>query len=82
MTTPRAIIGKTEIGPFDGISHGDIFADLEGNRWILGGGSTWTLYRENEEGKPDYSISHPDFREIDGGMMFKRMLSAKKEENE
>jgi hypothetical protein len=82
MTTPKAIIGKTEIGPFDGLSHGDIFADLDGNRWILGGGSTWTLYYLQEDGNPNYADSHPDFREIDGGMEFKRILSRLKYENE
>jgi hypothetical protein len=82
MTTPKAIIGKTEIGPFDGLSYGDIFADLDGNRWILGGGSTWTLYYLKEDGKPNYSDSHPDFREIDGVMEFKRILSRLKYENE
>jgi len=81
MKTPRAIIGKSEIGPFDGLSHGDIFADLDGNRWILGGGSTWTLYREND-GRPDYSNAHTDFLEIDGGMEFKRILSRIKDSNE
>lgn len=82
MKTPRAIIGKSDIGPFDGLSHGDTFADLNGNRWILGGGSTWTLYREKDDGKPDYSQAHPDFREIDSGMEFKRILSRLKDENE
>jgi len=81
MTTPRAIIGKTEIGPFDGLSHGDIFADSDGNRWILGGGSTWTLYRE-KDGKPDYSNAHPHFRDIDDSMEFKRILSRFKYESE
>lgn len=81
MKTPRAIIGKSELGPFDGLSYGDIFADTSGNRWFLGGGSGWTLYRE-KDGKPEYSAAHPDFQEIDGAMMFKRVLSAKKEENE
>ena len=79
--TPRAIIGKSELGPFDGLSHGDIFADVDGNRWILGGGSSWTLYRERD-GKPDHSQSHPDFREVDGGMEFKRILSRLKDWNE
>lgn len=82
MKTPRAIIGKSEIGPFDGISHGDIFADLEGRRWILSGGSGWTLYKENPDGKPDFSQAHPDFIEIDGGMAFKRILSNIKNQNE
>ena len=81
MNTPRAIIGKSELGPFDGLSYGDVFADLEGNRWFLAGCSRWTLYRERD-GKPDYSIAHPDFREIDGGMEFKRILSRLKDENE
>jgi hypothetical protein len=81
MKTPRAIIGKSELGPFDGLSYGDIFADLDGNRWVLGGSSTWTLYREND-GKPDYSNAHPDFREIDGGMAFKRILSRIKDEKD
>jgi hypothetical protein len=82
MTTPKAIIGKTEIGPFDGLCHGDIFADLGGNCWILGGGSTWTLYSLKEDGAPNYSDSHPEFRDIDGGMEFKRILSRLKYENE
>ena len=82
MTTPRAIIGKTEIGPFDGLSYGDIFADLDGNRWFLGkSGLKWTLYKDAGE-KPDFSIRHPDFCEIDGGMEFKRILSRLKYENE
>jgi hypothetical protein len=82
MTTPKAIIGKTEIGPFDGLCHGDIFADLDGNRWILGGGSTWTLYYLRTDGTPNYFDSHPEFRDIDGGMEFKRILSRLKYENE
>lgn len=81
MQTPRAIIGKSELGPFDGLSHGDIFADLDGRRWILSGGSGWTLYRE-KDGKPDYSEVHSIFREIDGGMQFKRILSRIKDSNE
>jgi hypothetical protein len=81
MKTPRAIIGKSELGPFDGLSHGDVFADLDGGRWILGGSSTWTLYRETG-GRPDYSQAHPVFREIDGGMEFKRILSRLKEWHE
>jgi hypothetical protein len=82
MTTPKAIIGKTEIGPFDGLSHGDIFADSDGNRWILGGGSFWTLYSLKEDGTPNHSNCHPDFRDIDGAMEFKRILSRLKYENE
>lgn len=81
MTTICAIIGKTELGPFDGLSYGDIFADLAGVRWFLAGGSGWTLYRDNE-GRPDYSKVHPVFRNIDGGMEFKRILSRLKDENE
>ena len=82
MKIPKAIIGKTEIGPFDGLSHGDIFADLDGNRWILGRGYGWTLYYLRADETPNYADSHPDFRDVDGGMEFKRILSRLKYENE
>lgn len=83
MQTIRAIIGKSELGPFDGLSYGDIFADLDGTRWFLAGPvSKWTLCREKPDGKPDHFDTHPDFREIDGGMEFKRILSRLKDENE
>jgi len=82
MKTIKAIIGKTEIGPFDGLSHGDVFKDLHGNSWILGGGSSWTLYLLKDDLSPDYSNTHPDFQDIDGGMEFKRILSRLKQENE
>lgn len=64
---PRAILGRSQISGFAGLSDGDCFADMEGNLYILtpyNGG--WALRHAGADGRADYSLPpHPEFLGVD-----------------
>lgn len=66
-TLVRAILGKSALGGFFGLSDGDCFETLDGKRWLLkpyNGG--WALRAMKDDGRADFSAPiHPDFQGVD-----------------
>lgn len=67
IPSPRAILGKTTLGGFFGLSDGDCFAAADGKLWLLKPyNGAWGLRPIGEDGRADLLAPvHPRFAGVD-----------------